>query len=432
MKPEKKATNIKEKSKKVSKKKGNSTLIIGVIAVVILIGAAYFVLSGGSQTGDDKKTTGMTLKELRAQVDAEYTKKGYTGTNTPPVRDDYTPVLSPRKADNLPDYVYTNAMTLKAYQYATEHPEVLEQMSCYCGCGQHGSEASDGRAHRFLRDCFINDRGEYDSHASTCDVCIGIALKAATNFPSGLSGPGAATGQSPPVQSTTSVDLSALSLPGNFDSLADGLNLTPAGVSRAYFVNTKLVIGTELEAPLLEGNVQPDTFYGKTIVGMYSADFSPTSWIELHDLGYDNTKDATIKARTEQGMKNIVYTRPLIYGHSQNVDNVQKLMSDPRNMATSYQTYKSLLEAVDYQDAAYAEIIMQPSKFSNFSYQSLTPGNGKIELVKAYDIVDNKSIPSALNKYSPQIQGKVLIIKVTGDLAAVQAEASNIDAAART
>jgi len=427
MKPEKKA-----KKTKVTKNKGNSTLIIGVIAVILLIGVAYAVLSGGPQTGDDKKTTGMTLKELRAQVDAEYAKKGYSGTNTPPVRDDYTPVLSPRKADNLPDYVYTNAMTLKAYKFATEYPEVLEQMSCFCGCGQHGSEASDGRPHRFLRDCFINDRGEYDSHASTCDVCIGIALRAQSNSPSGLTGLSTASGQSPPVRSTPSADLSALSLSDNFNSLADGLNLTPSGVSRAYFANVKMLSGTEMEAQYVRDSVQPDFFYGKKIIGMYSADFSATSWIEIHDLGYDSTKDTALRANTEPGMKNIIYTRPLIYGHSQNVDNVLKLISDPKSIATSYQTYKPLLDAVDYQNAAYAMVIVQPNKFSDINYISMTPKDGKIDLVRAYNITDNKSIPAALNKYTPQIKGKVLVIQVTGDLKTVEGEANNIDEIART
>lgn len=423
MKPEKKAKKLK-----VSKKKGNSRLIIAVAGVIILALIANAVLSGDS--AKETKKTGMTLKELRTQIDTEYSKKGYSGTNTPPVRDDYIPVLSPKTAGKLPDYVYTNAMTLSAYKYATEHPEVLEQLPCYCGCGQHGSEASEGRPHRFLRDCFINDRGEYDSHASTCDVCIGLAIRAQNNFPSGITKLSATTGETPPP--TASTDLSALSLPDNFKSLADGLNLTPSGVNRAYFVNTKMLTGTEMEAAFLEGSVQSDSFYGKKIIGMYSADFSPTSWIEMHDLGYDSTKNTALRGHNEPGMKNIVHTRPLIYGHSQNVDNVLKLMSDPKSMTTSYQAYKPLLDAVDYQSAAYAFVITETNKFSDINYMSLTPVNGKVELVKAYNITDNKSIQTALSKYNPQTKGKILIIKVTGDLATVQSEADNIDAAART
>ena len=424
-KPEQKAKRIK-----VPKKKGNSTLIIWVVAIILLIGIAYIFLSGDSQTSDNKKKS-MTLEELRAQIDSDYIKKGYTGTNTPPVRSDYIPILSPKTAGKLPDYVYTNAMTLSAYKFATEHPEVLEQLPCYCGCGQHGSEASEGRPHRFLRDCFINDKGQYDSHASTCDVCIGLAMKGQNSFPSGITKLSASIPDATAVK-TSAIDISALSLSDSFKSLADGLNLTPSGVNRAYFVNVKMLTGTEMEAAILEGQVQPDSFYGKKLIGMYSADFSPTSWIEMHDLGYDSTKDTALRGRNEQGMKNIVYTRPLIYGHSQNVDNVLKLMSDPKSMTTSYQTYKPLLDAVDYQNAAYALVMTQPNKFSDINYMSLIPINGKVELVKAYNITDNKSIQTALGKYNPQTKGKILIIKVTGDLATVQAEADNIDAVART
>lgn len=136
MKPEKKATNVKEKSKKVSKKRGNSTLIIGVVAVIMLAGG-YILLSGGGSSQDPA-----TTNQLK-----------------------------------LPSFAYKDAMTLKAYTYATKHPEMLEQIPCYCGCGGHGSAASDGKAHRFLRDCFINDNWQYDDHGSNCDTCLALASK---------------------------------------------------------------------------------------------------------------------------------------------------------------------------------------------------------------------------------------------------------------
>jgi len=102
-------------------------------------------------------------------------------------------------------------MTLQAYKYATEHPEVLEQIPCYCGCGQHGSEASEGRPHRFLRDCFINDKGEYDDHASFCDVCIGEAVKAMKALPDGI--PKMSASAAPGTPLTQAADLSGPDLP---------------------------------------------------------------------------------------------------------------------------------------------------------------------------------------------------------------------------
>jgi len=423
MKPEKKQ-DIEKKSKKMLKKKGNNGIfIIIAVAAVILIGG-YALFSGGSQTTEPKTT--MTLKEVRALIDKEYGNKA-PGTNTPPVKDNYLPILIPRKADKLPDFAVTNSMTLKAYKYATEHPEILEQIPCYCGCGEHGSVASGGKPHMSVRDCFITDDGVYDDHASFCDVCVGIATKAQSYFPAGIPTIGLSAATPAP-----SIDLSTLSLPENFKSIADGLKLTPEGVTRAYFVNTKLIAGTEMESQFLGKQVQPDGFYGKKIIGMFSADYSTNSWIELHDLGYDSKNDGALKGRTEPGMKNIVFTRPLVYGHVQNVDNVMKLINDANSMNTSYPAFKPLLDAVDYQNAAYALVIETKNKFSDINYMSLTPAGGKIELVRAFHVTDTKSIPAGLGKYNPETKGNILVIKTAGNYAVVMAENDNIDAVAIT
>jgi hypothetical protein len=424
MKPEKKIDNIK-KHKKIPKKKGFNNILIIAIAAIILIGA-FVLLTGNSQKTEP--TQKMTLKEVRALIDKEYGNRGAPGTNTPSVKDNYIPILIPRKADKLPDFAVTNAMTLKAYKYATEHPEVLEQIPCYCGCGEHGSKVSGGKPHMSVRDCFITADGTYDDHASFCDVCVGIATKAQSYFPTGIPATGLSASQATPVPSE---DLSALSFPGNFKSLADGLKLTPAGVNRAYFVNRKMIAGTEMEAQILQ-QVEPDGFYGKNEIGMYSADFSTNSWIELRDLGYDSKNDSSVKGKIQSEMKNIVNTRPLIYGHIQNVDNVAKLMNNPNSMNTSYSTYKSLLDSVDYQNAAYALVLAEKTGFSDMNYMSLTPAGGKVELVKAFSITDTKSIPAGLGKYNPETKGNVLVIKLTGDISTVQAENDNIDAVART
>jgi hypothetical protein len=426
MKPEKKSENVKIRTK-TPKNKGNNTIIIIAVAAIILIGA-YVLLIGDQQ----KTEQTMTLKEVRALIDKEYGNKA-PPTDTPPVKDNYIPILSPRKAGKLPDYAVTNAMTLKAYKYATEHPEVLEQIPCYCGCGQHGSKASGGKPHKSVRDCFISDNGNYDDHASYCDTCVGIAMKAASYFPNGILIPVSGLVQDTPPQS---IEPSTLSLPDNFKSIADGLKLTPAGVSRAYFVNTKMLFGTEMEDRYLTDNVEPDSFYGKKIIGMYSADFATNStalsWIEIHDLGYDSRNDSSLKVKNEPGMKNIIKSRPLLYGQSQNVDNVLKLLVDPESMITSYSIYKPLLDSVDYQNAAYSLVIEEVNKFSDINYMSITPTDGKLELVKAYRITDNKSIPSGFGKYSPETKGNILLINITADLQTVQTESANIDAVART
>lgn len=421
MKPEKKTENVKIRTKTPRNKGYNNILIIAVVAIILI--GAYVILIGDQQ----KTEKTLTLREVRALIDSEYGNKA-PPTDTPPVKDNYVPILIPRTAGKLPDYAVTNAMTLKAYKYATEHPEVLEQIPCYCGCGEHGSIASGGKPHKSVRDCFISDNGSYDDHASYCDVCVGIASKAMSYFPTGIPVAGISASQPTPDQS---VDLSNLSLTDNFKSLADGLKFTPAGANRAYFVNAIMIAGTEMESQILQ-QVEPDGFYGRKVIGMYSADFTTNSWIELHDLGYDSKNDATMKGKIEPGMKNIVMTRPLIYGHSQNVDNVLKLMNTPDIMTSSYSTYKPLLDSVDYQDVAYAIVYLEKNRFSDINYMSMTPTRGNLELVKAYRITENKSIPAGFSKYNPETKGNILIMKIAGDLQKVQTESDNIDAVART
>ncbi len=389
---------------KRSSKKRNSFLIIGIVGIIILAGAIVLHSGNSDETSSEIK---------------------------------------------LPSYAYTNPLTLKAYRYATEHPDILEQIPCYCGCGGHSG-------HRFLRDCYIHDDWTYDDHASFCDICIGEVIKLQEYLAKGISlkearakidaeyskyGTGTNT---PPVSNnyipilspkseitpTPKPDLSRYSLPENFNSLGDGLNLTPAGAIRAYFINNKLLIGTQLEEYVIAMS-RGDDFYGKKIVGMYSADFSPSSWIELHDLGYDSTKDTTIMPRSEQGMKNIVYTRPLIYGHTQNVDNVLKLMRDPKSMPTSYDIYKPLLDAVDYENTGVALVTLQKNNFSDMNYWSITPVDGGAELVIAYNITDYNAIPSGFDKYNPVVKGNVMIIRITGDVAKVHVDKEYIDAIAR-
>ena len=72
----------------------------------------------------------------------------------------------------LPDYAYSSQETLEAYRISTEIPEVLAEVACYCGCGET-------QGHRNLKDCFVNDSGEFIDHASNCHVCASEAIDVA-------------------------------------------------------------------------------------------------------------------------------------------------------------------------------------------------------------------------------------------------------------
>ena len=59
-----------------------------------------------------------------------------------------------------------------AYLAAREHPEVLAQLHCYCGCDRlHG--------HNNLLDCFR------DNHGGHCAICVGEAVDAARMYKAG-------------------------------------------------------------------------------------------------------------------------------------------------------------------------------------------------------------------------------------------------------
>jgi len=60
---------------------------------------------------------------------------------------------------------------LQAYQFAAANPEVMNQIPCYCGCGQLG--------HISNYDCYVQGEDEngaitYDHHAIGCSICVDI------------------------------------------------------------------------------------------------------------------------------------------------------------------------------------------------------------------------------------------------------------------
>lgn len=65
-----------------------------------------------------------------------------------------------------------SAEVTRIYQEVPKHSDLLANMPCFCGCGQ-------SVGHRNNLDCFIhqqsNDQITWDSHATTCGVCLEIA-----------------------------------------------------------------------------------------------------------------------------------------------------------------------------------------------------------------------------------------------------------------
>jgi hypothetical protein len=357
----------------------------------------------------------------------------------------------------FPDYVYTDALALSGYTYATKHPDVLEQIPCYCGCGGHSG-------HRFLRDCFIKDDWTYDEHARYCDVCIGEALKVQNYLAQGKTlkearalidneySPKYAEGRTstPPVSDTykpiltpklaasvapaptsaitaPQTDLSSLSLPENFRSLSDGLKLIPAGISWAYFVNLKQ--GTGIEESAMPGK----DFYGTQIVGMLNSEYSESSWVELHDIG---KSIASVQSNAGGNVDNILSTRPYIYSTKDRTSSVQALIKEPGN-TTAYITFKSLLEKVNDESAGYAKINTTAPSFANASYIGLIRSGNDITGEIAFNIKDKSAVPlvkyndlknsssgRGFRSYEVNMDNNTLIIRMTSTLDIVRSEAT--------
>ncbi len=339
---------------------------------------------------------------------------------------------------NLPGYAYSSPITLKAYEYTALNPQIIDQVPCYCGCG--------GLGHESLLNCFMTDDGEYDNHASQCDICVGEVIKIKKMYEDGSSleeirasidkeyrkyadPTGYRDGFSTvSAIATPAVDLSGLSLTEEFDSLSDGLKMVPYGINWARFINIKEIAGTPLESYASE-MVQPAGFYGTPVIGMFSADYSATSWIELHDIG---RYDVTVQPRNGDGMTNIVTSRPFIYGHSGNVVRTSELLGSGDVEQSSYPNYRSVLVAIDDESYNFASVTTEISMFSDVKYTGLKAlDNGKIEKVVAYHVTDETSISSSIydaqktsvargfDSYDVTLENDVLVIRMVSDLSTV-------------
>ena len=69
------------------------------------------------------------------------------------------------------------------YDFAAQHPEILNYVPCYCGCGSQG--------HMSNENCFVarrDPRGnvlEWDTHGFGCAVCVDVAREAMQMYSSG-------------------------------------------------------------------------------------------------------------------------------------------------------------------------------------------------------------------------------------------------------
>ncbi len=75
------------------------------------------------------------------------------------------------RSGEFPAFVYHSPEAERGYRLATQQPQLFSQLPCYCGCGVFLDDP-----HRSLLDCFTNDDGSFDPHASGCSLCLDIAF----------------------------------------------------------------------------------------------------------------------------------------------------------------------------------------------------------------------------------------------------------------
>ncbi len=73
---------------------------------------------------------------------------------------------------HFPKYVYTNDAVQAGYKIAVKESSLLAKFPCYCFCGEMG--------HKSLAYCFLKNGvpGQFDDHASECNICYTQAMKA--------------------------------------------------------------------------------------------------------------------------------------------------------------------------------------------------------------------------------------------------------------
>ena len=69
------------------------------------------------------------------------------------------------------------------YDFAAQHPEVLNYIPCYCGCGAQGHKANES--------CFVAKRDprgnvlQWDEHGFGCTICVDVARESMQLYNSG-------------------------------------------------------------------------------------------------------------------------------------------------------------------------------------------------------------------------------------------------------
>ncbi|WP_044748216.1 PCYCGC motif-containing (lipo)protein [Bacillus alveayuensis] len=91
-----------------------------------------------------------------------------------------------KSVEHLPSFLSKHEEEMAIlYQQVAKHKELLENIPCYCGCG-------DSAGHMSNYDCFVYENKAdgsvtWDDHATKCGVCLEIAAESIYEYNNGKS-----------------------------------------------------------------------------------------------------------------------------------------------------------------------------------------------------------------------------------------------------
>jgi hypothetical protein len=140
-------------------------LLLGLSAAAV----AATVVVAGNQAASQKASAVRPAVATKAQ--APVAKAAVVRKTAPPLPNVGFPPVRPMD------------VVRATYDFAAQHPEILNYVPCYCGCGTQGHKANEH--------CFVARRDskgnvlEWDTHGFGCTICIDVAREAMQLYSSG-------------------------------------------------------------------------------------------------------------------------------------------------------------------------------------------------------------------------------------------------------
>ncbi len=144
---------------------------------LLIVGAfllgSFITGCSSNHTEESQHTSSPSQSETESQQHSSHMVVGDKRVETPSY--EVMPEFLKSKPENM-QLIYTSA---------SQHKELLEQMPCYCGCGE-------SVGHKNNYDCFIHENKEngaivWDEHGTKCGVCLEIAAQAMIDYQNGKS-----------------------------------------------------------------------------------------------------------------------------------------------------------------------------------------------------------------------------------------------------